>query len=285
MTDRGPEPEDTSSDADLPDPLDPAAPDGSEDAGLTPELDGLDEVDGDLDDEVDDGLITDDEDDDLVEAEIVETVSPGEDELSAAGAATVASVGTAKTTVRSRLSEGRTKLEIDDPASKWWVALIVVVFVAIFGWALLFGQGGLLSGVFPAASPTPSPSVLPSTSPSPQASPSPVVSPTALATTSASPTPKADGDTDADATSDGHPDTDATSDGVAEPDASADGDAEPHTGSHAEPDACPHAQPEPERPSVAVPISEPEPTTGDRRPRPVGRLAGAVVGREPDAMR
>lgn len=182
MTDRGQEPEDASSDADLPDPLDPAAPDGSEDAGLTPELDGLDEVE--------DGLTTDDEDDDLIEAEIVETVGPGEDELSAAGAATVASVGTAKTTVRSRLSEGRTKLEIDDPASKWWVALIVVVFIAIFGWALLFGQGGLLSGMFPAASPTPSPSVLPSTSPSPQASPSPVVSPTALATTSASPTPR-----------------------------------------------------------------------------------------------
>ena len=44
-------------------------------------------------------------------------------------------------------SEGRERLEIDDPVSKWWVGLIVVVFVAIFGWAILLGQGGLLSGL------------------------------------------------------------------------------------------------------------------------------------------
>jgi hypothetical protein len=46
---------------------------------------------------------------------------------------------------------------IDDPVSKWWIAIIVAVFVLIFAWAILFGAGGLFGGILGSEDPTPSP--------------------------------------------------------------------------------------------------------------------------------
>lgn len=46
---------------------------------------------------------------------------------------------------------------IDDPVSKWWVGIIVAVFVLIFAWAILFGSGGLFGGILGSEDPTPSP--------------------------------------------------------------------------------------------------------------------------------
>lgn len=46
---------------------------------------------------------------------------------------------------------------IDDPVSKWWVAIIIAVFALIFAWAILFGAGGLFGGVFTSDDPTPTP--------------------------------------------------------------------------------------------------------------------------------
>jgi hypothetical protein len=89
------------------------------------------------------------------------------------------------------------ELEVDDPVSKIWVGIIVAVFVAIFGWAILFGSGGLLSGVLDGgeAEPTPSPTLVPSpsaaASPSPSAAVSPAPTPesTAAITQEPEPTP------------------------------------------------------------------------------------------------
>jgi hypothetical protein len=46
---------------------------------------------------------------------------------------------------------------IDDPVSKWWIAIIVAVFALIFAWAILFGAGGLFEGVLTSDDPTPTP--------------------------------------------------------------------------------------------------------------------------------
>ncbi len=96
---------------------------------------------------------------------------------------------------------------IDDPVSRWWVILIVAVFVVIFAWALLLGSNGLLSGGEPAAtvSPTPSASATQPASPtattaataeaslapsaepaSPSATSAPTATPTATPTTTPS---------------------------------------------------------------------------------------------------
>ncbi len=59
---------------------------------------------------------------------------------------------------------------IDDPVSKWWIAIIIAVFALIFAWAIFFGGGGLLSGVFDPEDQTPSPEPTLVASPSPAAS-------------------------------------------------------------------------------------------------------------------
>jgi hypothetical protein len=46
---------------------------------------------------------------------------------------------------------------IDDPVSKWWVAVVVTVFALIFAWAILFGAGGLFDGILGSDEPTPTP--------------------------------------------------------------------------------------------------------------------------------
>ena len=68
---------------------------------------------------------------------------------------------------------------VDDPISKWWVGLIIAVFVVIFAWALLFGRGGLLVGGPDEAAATPSPVATASASPSPAASVAPSPEPIA----------------------------------------------------------------------------------------------------------
>jgi hypothetical protein len=203
VTDRGAGQDDASSDLEGRDPFDPGTSGLSDDAGAGRELDegrptdeegGEGDLEGDLED---DGWI-EDADDDLVEAEMVETVGPEVDEPVPAGAGGLAAAGAATTTLRPARGEGRTRLEVDDPVSKWWVALIVVVFIAIFAWALLFGQGGFLSGLIPAASPSPSPSLPPTASPTLEASPSasassspsPSVTLTPMPSATATPTPR-----------------------------------------------------------------------------------------------
>ena len=51
---------------------------------------------------------------------------------------------------------------VDDPVSKWWVGLIVAVFVVLFAWAIFLADA--LDGLFETPAPPPA------------ASPSPVVS-------------------------------------------------------------------------------------------------------------
>lgn len=95
---------------------------------------------------------------------------------------------------------GRTALEVDpalrirDRASQVFVALTVIVFVAIFANAMLFGVGGALNAApsqSPSASPVssgspaPSGSAAPSTSPAPSGSAAPSSSP--APTTTAAP--------------------------------------------------------------------------------------------------
>jgi hypothetical protein len=46
---------------------------------------------------------------------------------------------------------------IDDPVSKWWIAIIVAVFALIFAWAIFFGAGGLFDGILGSDDATPSP--------------------------------------------------------------------------------------------------------------------------------
>jgi hypothetical protein len=50
---------------------------------------------------------------------------------------------------------------VDDPVSKWWVALIIAVFAVIFVWATFFGDAfdDLLAGPEPGAGPSPTPIV------------------------------------------------------------------------------------------------------------------------------
>jgi hypothetical protein len=85
---------------------------------------------------------------------------------------------------------------VDDPVTKWWVAIIIAVFAVIFAWALLFGESGLLGGgdEGPTTAPTPSLSTSPSPGAGPAASPSPVTSSAATSppTIAATPTPTPD---------------------------------------------------------------------------------------------
>jgi hypothetical protein len=59
---------------------------------------------------------------------------------------------------------------VDDRVSKVWVALIAIVFAAVFAYAFLGGKAGLLTKT---PSPSPTPSATPTASPSPTVSPSP----------------------------------------------------------------------------------------------------------------
>ena len=80
-------------------------------------------------------------------------------------------------------------VHIGDRASAVFVLAMVGVFVAIFGYALLFGQGGFVSNllatptpvVTPAPSPTAAPSAAPSVAPSAAPSVAPSVAPTPAA--------------------------------------------------------------------------------------------------------
>ena len=90
---------------------------------------------------------------------------------------------------------------VDDPLTKWWVGIVVAVFIAIFAFALLLGGGGLLSDLFtsdpPAASPSPSAAAIPSPSAEPSPTPEgqgaspPAPSPTATLAPSPSTTASA----------------------------------------------------------------------------------------------
>jgi hypothetical protein len=185
VTDRGPDPDEVPSEPETPGRSDP---DGI--AGDEAELPG-DQLEGLQDPDVVGG--DDAEADDLIEADMIEPIGSEVDGSSAPiGAGTAVAAASARTTLRPGSTEGRAKLEIDDPVSKWWVVLIAVVFVAIFGWALLFGQGGLLGGLLPEApSPSPAASVLPSLSASPLATTTPgAPSPSASVTATATPTPR-----------------------------------------------------------------------------------------------
>jgi hypothetical protein len=148
------------------------------------------------------------DDEELIEDE---TVVPAVAAV-AAGAATAA-------TGASRAAKGQAKgpaavptvsdkaVHVDDRASALFVIAVVGLFVAIFGYALLFGSNGLASGVFPKATPTPtvevseSPAVSESVSPSasaeasssasarPAASEGPSAAPSAAPAASADPSP------------------------------------------------------------------------------------------------
>ena len=86
---------------------------------------------------------------------------------------------------------------IDDPISKWWVAIIIAVFALIFAWAILFGAGGLFDGILDSdeAAATPEPTLVVSPSPEPSAEPTivpteePTVEPSAEPTIGPCPTP------------------------------------------------------------------------------------------------
>ena len=85
---------------------------------------------------------------------------------------------------------GETLPYVDDRVSKWWVAIIVATFVAIFAYAVVLGKGGLLTPI-PTPSPTPTATVVPSPSPSPSPNVSPSPSPALTPTASPSPSPTA----------------------------------------------------------------------------------------------
>ena len=122
--------------------------------------------------------------DEGADTQVVEDVEP---RATPAGAAPR---GTAKPPASTRAG-GRTALEVDpalrirDRASQVFVALTVIVFVAIFANAMLFGVGGALTT---SAAPSPSASPASSSSPAPSGSsaPSSVPGPTFTAAPSAS---------------------------------------------------------------------------------------------------
>ena len=279
MTDRGQEPEDASSDADCPDPLDPAAPDGSEDAGLTPELDGLDEVDGDLDDEVEDGLTTDDEDDDLVEAEIVETVGPGRTALGSrcrdGGLGRHGQDDRALPPQRGtdQARDRRSRQQMVGRADRRRVHRDLRLGTAFrAGWV---PQRRVPGGVAHSVPVSPAVDIAFATS-----KPLSRREPDRFGDNVSESDAKADGDSDGDATS-RRPSPRLPTPPTPQPTAS----PSPTPAPTPSPTPLPTPSPSPSVPPSPSPSAEPEPTTGDRRPRPVGRLAGAVVGREPDAMR
>ena len=92
---------------------------------------------------------------------------------------------------------------VDDRFSKYWVAAIIVTFVAIVGYGIFLGQGGILTplpsptptlATAPSASPSPSPTANPSASgPSTGPSTSPSAAPTAAPTPNPSPPPSPPG--------------------------------------------------------------------------------------------
>jgi hypothetical protein len=96
-------------------------------------------------------------------------------------------------------------VRVDDRASAWFVIGLVALFAIVFANALLLGQGGLVSNLFPTPTPivTPAPTAKPtaiptaapsassSASPAASASPAPTVAPTAAPTPAAKPTPTA----------------------------------------------------------------------------------------------
>jgi hypothetical protein len=129
------------------------------------------------------------DDEELIEDEtVVPAVAAG-----AAGAATAA------TGAASRAPKGQAKgpavvptvsdraVHVDDRASAFFVIAVVGLFVAIFGYALLFGSNGLASGLFPKATPTPIGEVSESPAASESASPSESASADASSSASASP--------------------------------------------------------------------------------------------------
>jgi len=75
-------------------------------------------------------------------------------------------------------------VHIGDRASAVFVLAMVGVFVAIFGYALLFGQGGFVSNLLPTPTPvvTPAPTAAPTAAPTPVATPAPTTTPTAAPT-------------------------------------------------------------------------------------------------------
>ena len=145
-------------------------------------------------DAADDGLAGDElDDDDELDAEPHADELDADDleetkELPAASVAVPAgaAAGARPTASRDKPAQGTTPLApadelpyVDDRVSKLWVALIVLVFAAIFIYGLLLGRGGILTT-------SPSPQPIPSVPPS--ASPSPVRSPTLRPSVTAAPT-------------------------------------------------------------------------------------------------
>ena len=70
-------------------------------------------------------------------------------------------------------------VHISERASAVFVLAMVGIFVAIFGYALLFGQGGFVSNLLP----TPTPVVTPAPTPAPTAAPTaePTIAPSPAA--------------------------------------------------------------------------------------------------------
>jgi hypothetical protein len=78
-------------------------------------------------------------------------------------------------------TEGGTELPyVDDPISKWWIAIIVAVFALIFAFAILLGTNGLLGDIFSGDDDaTPEPTLIASPSASAEASAEPTLEPSA----------------------------------------------------------------------------------------------------------
>ena len=78
-------------------------------------------------------------------------------------------------------------VHINDRASAVFVLAMVGVFVAIFGYALLFGQGGFVSNLLP--TPTPVVTPVPTPTAAPTAAPSVTPAPSVTAAPSVTPAP------------------------------------------------------------------------------------------------
>jgi hypothetical protein len=141
---------------------------------------------------------------DPVTGEEGETVPhPGEPAPATVEGAALASAARTTTTPPSRGAASARPADelpyVDDPVSKWWVAIIIAVFVLIFAYALLFGRGGLIGPIGGEAGPTPQPTPVLTVSPSPSPaaespSPSPAAespSPSPAASPAVSPSPTA----------------------------------------------------------------------------------------------
>jgi hypothetical protein len=84
-------------------------------------------------------------------------------------------------------------VHINDRASAVFVLAMIGVFVAIFGYALLFGQGGFVSNMLPTPTPviTPAPTATPTADPSASASAAPSASASAAPSVTPAPSPSA----------------------------------------------------------------------------------------------